>query len=105
MEPSALQQFVIDKVDDMKGRDVISLDLTGKSTVTDTFVICSGNSKRHVCAIAENVVMEMKHAGTPPISISGTEDGEWVVTDMGDVVLHVMQDATRDYFQLEKLWS
>lgn len=105
MELKALLEFVIDKADDMKARDIITLDLAGKSTITDAFVICSGNSKRHVCAIAENVVMEMKHAGSPPLNISGIEDGEWVVVDMGDVVLHVMQDASRDYFQLEKLWA
>lgn len=105
MELAELQKFVIDKADDMKARDIVTLDLLGKSTVTDAFIICSGNSKRHVCAIAENVIMEMKHAGTPPLNISGTEDGEWVVVDLGEVVLHVMQDASRDYFQLEKLWS
>nr|WP_136252487.1 ribosome silencing factor [Ningiella ruwaisensis] len=105
MNQSNFTQFVIDKIEDMKARDVIVIDVTGKSTVTDTLVICSGNSKRHVSSIAENLITEAKHAGHPPLSVEGKDVGEWVLVDLGDVVAHVMQDETRDFYQLEKLWQ
>lgn len=105
MQGKALTDFVIDKVADMKGRDVVVLNVSKKSNITDTLVICSGNSKRHVQSIAENVATEAKHAGNKPLGIEGQEEGEWVLVDLGDLVLHVMQDATRDFYQLEKLWG
>ena len=105
MEHDELKTFVIDKIDDLKGRDIIDLNVAGKSSVTDTMLICSGNSKRHVVSIAENVVLETKKAGHPPISVEGQDTGEWVLVDLGDIVVHVMQDETRDFYQLEKLWG
>ncbi len=105
MEQQQLKQFVIDKIDDMKGRDVIEIDVKGKSSITDTMVICSGNSKRHVVSIAENVMLEAKHTGIDVLSVEGKESGEWVLVDLGDVIVHVMQDETRDFYQLEKLWG
>jgi ribosome-associated protein len=105
LDQSNIKQFVIDKLDDMKGRDLIDIDVTGRSTITDTMLICSGNSKRHVRSIAENLVVEMKQAGMPPLSIEGADTGEWVLVDLGDIVVHVMQDETRDFYQLEKLWA
>lgn len=105
MESTELKQFVVDKIDDMKARDVMVLDVTEKSNITDTMVICSGNSKRHVVAIAENLMIEAKQHGIPPISVEGKDTGEWVLVDLGDVIVHVMQDETRDFYQLEKLWG
>ena len=105
MDQSNIKQFVIDKLDDMKGRDLVDIDVTGRSTITDTMLICSGNSKRHVRSIAENLVVEMKQAGMPPLSIEGADTGAWVLVDLGDIVVHVMQDETRDFYQLEKLWA
>lgn len=96
---------MIDKIEDMKARDIVVIDLTGKSTVTDTLVICSGNSKRHVSSIAANLIKESKLAGHPPLGVEGKENGEWVLVDLGDIVAHVMQDETRDFYQLEKLWQ
>ena len=105
MNHTELVQFVKDKIDDMKGRDLIELDVSGKSSITDTLIICSGNSKRHVISIAENVTLACKQEGNPALSIEGKDTGEWVLVDLGDVVVHVMQDETRDFYQLEKLWS
>lgn len=105
MEHEQLKQFVIDKVEDMKGRDLVDLDVAEKSTITDTMLVCSGNSKRHVVSIAEKVAIEAKQAGITPLSIEGQDTGEWVLVDFGDVILHVMQDEARDFYQLEKLWG
>ncbi|WJG07821.1 ribosome silencing factor [Aliiglaciecola sp. LCG003] len=105
MDSKEFKQFVIEKMEDLKARDIIEIDVSGKSTVTDTMLICSGNSKRHVASIAQNVVYETKQAGHPALSIEGQSEGEWVLVDLGDVIVHVMQDEVRDFYQLEKLWS
>lgn len=105
MQSIDLKTFIIDKVEDMKARDVVTIDVSEKSTVTDTLVICSGNSKRHVMSIADNVVVKSKQANIPPLSVEGKDSGEWVLVDLGEVILHVMQDETRDFYQLEKLWA
>ena len=105
MDSNEFKQFVIEKMEDLKARDIIDIDVTDKSTITDTMLICSGNSKRHVVSIAQNVVFETKQAGHAPLSVEGQEDGEWVLVDLGEIVVHVMQDDTRDFYQLEKLWG
>ena len=105
MNLQQLKDFAIDKIDDLKGRDITVLDVAEKSTVTDIMVICSGNSKRHVQSIAEHVATEAKHAGMKPLGIEGQDTGEWILVDLGDVVVHVMQDDSRDFYQLEKLWG
>ncbi|MDT0594514.1 ribosome silencing factor [Glaciecola petra] len=98
-------KFIVDKVDDMKARDIVIIDVSEKSTITDTLVVCSGNSKRHISSIADNVIIACKQSDHAPLSIEGKDAGEWVLVDLGELVLHVMQDETRDFFQLEKLWQ
>ncbi|WP_425514584.1 ribosome silencing factor [Alteromonas lipotrueiana] len=105
LQNTELKEFVIDKIDDMKARSITQLNVEGKSSITDLMVICSGNSKRHVVAIADNLVVEAKQAGIKPLSVEGKETGEWVLVDLGEIIVHVMQDETRDFYQLEKLWS
>ncbi|MFT4993021.1 MAG: ribosome-associated protein [Paraglaciecola sp.] len=105
MDHQQLKAFVIDKIEDLKGRDIVDLDVAEKSTVTETMLICSGNSKRHVVSIAENVIVQAKQAGLTPLGIEGKELGDWVLVDLGDVIVHVMQDEARDFYQLEKLWA
>ena len=105
MQGTTLIEFVIDKIDDMKGRDVMTLDVKERSTITDTLIICSGNSKRHVQSIAEHVATEAKHAGLTDMGIEGMDEGEWVLVDLGDVIVHVMQENAREFYQLEKLWG
>lgn len=105
MQAKELREFVIDKIDDLKGRDVQILDVHDKTDVVDYMIICSGSSKTHVKSIAEHVATEAKHAGIPPIGVEGGEQSDWVLVDLGDVVIHVMQDSIRDFYQLEKLWG
>jgi ribosome-associated protein len=100
-----ITEFVVEKFEDMKARDIIVIDVSDKSSITDTLVICSGNSKRHVSSIANNLIVESKKAGRAPLSVEGKDVGEWVLVDLGNVVAHVMQDETRDFYQLEKLWQ
>lgn len=105
MDPRELLDFVIDKADDIKAVDITTLDMTEKSSITDYMVVCSGTSKRHVQSIANNVAHEAKAQGIEIIGTEGQQEGEWVLLDLGDVVLHVMQESARDFYQLEKLWS
>ena len=90
---------------ELKAKEMVVIDVRGKSTITDELLIASGTSKRHVCALAENVVEKCKHAGFQPLGVEGEKDGEWALVDLGDIVVHVMQPATRALYDLEKLWS
>ena len=105
MQSSELLSFVHDKVDDMKGRDIVTLDVRGKSSITDYMLICTGTSNRHTKSIADHVAQEVKKSGLTIMGIEGDKSGEWVLLDLGDVVVHVMLDDSRNFYQLEKLWS
>ncbi|QSX34602.1 ribosome silencing factor [Shewanella avicenniae] len=105
MQSTELKAFVVDKVEDIKAKDVVVLDVTDKSNVTDYMVICTGTSNTHLRAIADNVVRSAKAVGIEPLGVEGRDSNEWVLVDLGDVILHVMQDVTREQYQLEKLWS
>ncbi|ELS8947289.1 ribosome silencing factor [Vibrio fluvialis] len=105
MQREELKDFLADKADDMKAIDIVTLDVQGKSSVTDYMIICTGTSKRHVSSIADHVASEAKKAGVEPLGIDGENEGEWVVVDMGTTMLHVMQEEHRAMYQLEKLWG
>lgn len=105
MHYQELRDFLADKADDMKAEDIVTLDVTQKSTLTDYMIICTGTSKRHVSSIAQHVAMEAKKQGIPPLGIEGENEGEWVVLDMGSSMVHVLQEDQRALYQLEKLWS
>lgn len=105
MQGIALQEFVIDKLEDLKGQDIIALDVQGKSSITDCMIICTGTSTRHVSSIADHVVQESRMAGMIPLGIEGKSSADWVVVDLGEVIVHVMQEESRQLYELEKLWS
>ncbi len=100
-----LRKLVIDALEDLKARDVQEIDVRGKSSVTDLLVVASGTSSRHVKSIADEVVKKAKQAGTPPIGVEGQREAEWVLVDLGDVIVHVMLPRTREFYGLERLWT
>ena len=100
-----LNALVVDAIEELKGQDVVELDVRRLTDVTDRMVIASGRSDRQVKAIAENVLAKAKAAGVRPLGVEGLERGEWVLVDLCDVVVHIMQPDTREYYQLEKLWT
>lgn len=102
---SNINNQIQDALDDLKGKDITVLDVTGLSDVMDTLIIATGTSNRHVKSLADNVIGDLKESGVRPIGVEGMESGEWVLADYGDTVLHVMLQATRDFYELEKLWS
>ncbi|HTL22000.1 MAG TPA: ribosome silencing factor [Steroidobacteraceae bacterium] len=102
---SPLQQAVTTALDDMKAINVRVLDVRGLTDIADTLVIACGNSDRHVRSIAERVVERAKAAGFRPLGTEGERDGEWVLVDLQDVVVHVMLPRVREFYGLERLWD
>lgn len=105
MNAEELTKLVVDTLDDMKATDVRVLDVRGKTNVTDVMVISSGTSARQVKSQAERVIEKAKENGVKPLGIEGESEAEWVLVDLGDVVLHVMQPQIREFYHLEKLWA
>jgi ribosome-associated protein len=102
---SPLQDIVTAALDDMKAVNVKVLDVRGLTDIADTMVIASGNSDRHVRSIADRVVEKAKAAGFRPLGMEGERDGEWVLVDLQDIILHVMLPRVREFYGLERLWD
>jgi ribosome-associated protein len=105
LAPEALRDLVSSALDELKGFDIKVLDVRRLTTVTDYMVVASGTSDRHVRALARSVVERSRAAGHPALGIEGDRDGEWVLVDLNDVVVHVMLPRVRDFYQLERLWA
>ena len=105
LQDQQLKAFVLEQLEDMKAKDITIIDVSANSDVTDTMIICTGNSKRHVRSIAEQTALAAKNAGEAPLGIEGLEDSKWVLLDLFNIVIHVMQEETREFYQLEKLWE
>jgi ribosome-associated protein len=105
LQDEQLKTFIINQLEEMKAKEIVTIDVADISDVTDTLIICTGTSKRHVRSIAEQTALAAKNAGETPLGVEGLEGSEWVLIDMGNVVAHVMQDETRQFYQLEKLWT
>jgi ribosome-associated protein len=105
MQAEQLKALVIDALDDLKAVNTVTMDVTGLTDVMDYLVIASGTSNRHVKSLADNVCMEAKKQGQRALGVEGEDAGEWVLVDFGDVVVHVMLPATRDFYDLERLWA
>jgi ribosome-associated protein len=103
--PKSLEQIVAGALQDLKADQVHVLDVRHLTTVTDTMVIASGRSDRHVRAIAGAVVEQAKKAGFRPLGVEGERSGEWVLVDLADLVVHVMLPRVREFYNLEKLWD
>ena len=100
-----LKQMLLDALDDLKAEDITVLDVRGKTTVTDWIIVATGSSSRHVKSIANSVISAAKQANRAPLGSEGEDEGEWVLVDLGDVIVHVMQRQVREYYDLESLWS
>ncbi|NIP73844.1 MAG: ribosome silencing factor [Gammaproteobacteria bacterium] len=105
METADLKRLVIDALEELKAKDVRALDVSEISSFTDHMIIASGTSSRHVASLADNVIRRAKEQGVRPLGTEGERAAEWILVDLGDVVVHVMQPAIRDFYNLEKLWS
>ncbi len=104
MHSSELAQLVETALDDLKAVNIVTLNVAEITLITDYMLIASGTSSRHVRSIADHVVEKIKEGGHSVLGIEGHEHGEWVLVDLADVVVHIMQPRTRDFYKLENLW-
>lgn len=98
-------RIVLTRLDDMKAEDSTTIDLNGKSSISDFMVVTSGRSQRHVVSLAEQVVKDLQQAGVPRVRVEGLRQGDWVLIDAGDVIVHVFRPEVREFYNLEKMWS
>lgn len=105
MQSEELLALVSSVLDDGKGVDIRVIDVRGKTSIADYMVIASGNSDRHARSLAEQVAEKSKDHGVQPLGMEGQAAGEWVLVDLGDVIVHVMKPQIREFYQLEKLWQ
>lgn len=106
--PPSLEKLldaVRNAVAELKAKDVVEIDVRGKSSVTDFMVVASGTSSRHVKSIADEVVRFAKKLDVQPLGVEGEREAEWVLVDLGDVVVHVMLPRVREFYALERLWT
>jgi ribosome-associated protein len=103
--PEAMLKAVHAAVENLKAKDVVEIDVRGKSNVCDYMVIASGTSSRHVKSIADEVVKMVKALDVMPLGVEGEREAEWVLADLGDVVVHVMLPRVREFYALERLWT
>lgn len=102
---TALRKHVIDALEELKAKDIREIDVRGKTSIADLLVIASGTSARHVKSIADEVGKFAKKAGVMPLGVEGEGEGEWVLVDLGDVIVHVMLPRIREFYGLERLWT
>lgn len=105
MSNKKLKNTIIAALENLKANDIAVLSVAESSTVTDWMVIASGTSNRHVKALANNVDVEAKQNGFKSLSVEGNDTAEWVLVDFGDVIVHVMLPSTREFYDLESLWT
>ena len=105
MQETELLRVTLDALDELKAEDINVIDVREQTDIADCMIIASGRSSRHVSSVAENVVQRAKEAGCQPLGVEGLREGEWVLVDLCDIIVHVMQPEARDFYQLEKLWN
>ncbi len=105
MELEAMKQAVVDALEDVKALDISVLDVSQLTSLTSYMIIASGSSNRQTRALADNVQKKLKELGAVVQGVEGEQEGEWVLVDLGEIVVHIMLPATRDYYNLEQLWG
>ena len=105
MQTKELLEMVKNVLDERKGQNITVLDVIGKTSVTDFMVLATSTSERHAKALSDYVLEKVKENGFTPLGVEGQQGSDWVLVDLGDVILHVMTAQAREFYQLEKLWS
>ena len=105
VELQKMVDVAINALEDVKAKDIVVMDVSAKTSLFQRMIIASGDSNRQVKALVNNVAVDLKEQGFEIISTEGTDSGEWALVDAGDVVVHVMLPAVRDYYDIEALWG
>lgn len=104
-QPEAILTQVRLALEEMKAKDAVEIDVRGKTSIADYLVVASGTSTRHVKSVADEVVKFAKKCGVMPLGVEGEREAEWVLVDLGDVIVHVMLPRIREFYALERLWT
>lgn len=104
-EPKAAVDIISSSLEDSKAEDIVTLEITGKSALADHMIVASGRSHRHVGAIADQVLRNLKSAGFGSAKVEGLPHCDWVLVDAGDVIAHIFRPEVRDFYNIEKMWS
>jgi ribosome-associated protein len=102
---NSLLSRILTSLDDDKAEDIVTIDLAGRSSLTDAIVVANGRSSRHVASIAEHLARRLKEAGYGTRPVDGAAQGDWALVDAGDVIVHVFRPEVRAYYDLEGMWS
>ena len=97
--------LVLKSLDDSKAEDLVSIDMMGKSALADHMVIASGRSHRHVSALADHLLRDLKTVGVKSPKVEGLQNGDWVLIDTGDLIVHIFRPEVRSFYNIEKMWS
>lgn len=104
MQAEELKTIVVGALEDVKAQDISVIDVRDRTSVTDYMVLASGTSGRHVRSVADSVLRDVKGKGVRNANVEGGDAGDWILVDLGDIVVHVMMPATREFYDLERLW-
>ena len=104
-DAKAAVKIILARLEDIKADDPIVIDLTGKTTMADAMIVASGTSTRHVAAVADNIIEGLEKAGVKGIRVEGKKNGDWVLIDAGDVIVHVFRPEVRSFYDIEKMWA
>lgn len=104
MDTEPLKDLVVKILEDLKGKDISVLDVKDRTSVTDYMIIASGTSSRHIKSLADNLVLEIRKAGERLLGEEGKDASDWVLVDLGDVVVHIMMPSAREFYDLERFW-
>lgn len=99
-----LVQFLTEILEGLKAQDIQAIDVRGKSSITETMIVCTGTSSRHVASTADNLIVASKKAGVEVFAHEGKAVADWIVVDFGQAIVHILQQDSREMYQLEKLW-
>jgi ribosome-associated protein len=105
MNPEEIRDMAVSALEDMKGVDIVTMDVRTLTNIADYMIICTGRSSRHLKGLADSVSIKAKAMGVSRVRVEGERDSEWILVDLGDVVVHVMLAATRTFYSLEDLWE
>ncbi len=97
-------KLVLASLEDSKAEDIVSIDIAGKSALGDHMVVASGRSNRHVTAICDHLLRDLKNAGLGQAKVEGLAHGDWVLIDTGDIIIHVFRPEIREFYSIEKMW-
>lgn len=104
LTPEKMRDIILEALDDNKAEDIVTIELEGKSTIADYMIIATGRSSRHVVGLSNHIADALAKAGINKAKFDGKENGDWVLGDAGDVIIHLFRPEVRDFYNIEKIW-